>query len=133
MLPSASLRLIERAEGWLDNGDRMTDIVHPPSGTIIAQHLQRVRGSQQAWVITDCLPRRVTMKCMRCNGLMIVDHLVDMKESYVPMWMEAMRCLSCGNIVDPLIHYHRADCRVPRAMRLTSRMVQTAVRPTQAA
>jgi hypothetical protein len=73
------------------------------------------------------------MKCTRCNGLMIVDHLVDMQESYLPMWMRALRCLSCGNIVDPLIHYHRADRRAQRAMRLASRLMQTAARPTHAA
>lgn len=47
------------------------------------------------------------MKCTRCEGLMVVDNLVDLQESLVPMWMRGMRCVSCGNIVDPLILRHR--------------------------
>ncbi len=47
------------------------------------------------------------MTCTRCSGLMVEDHLLDMKESYVPMWMRGLRCVTCGNIEDPLIHYNR--------------------------
>jgi len=47
------------------------------------------------------------MKCTRCEGLMVVDNLIDIQESCVPMWMRGMRCVSCGNIVDPLILRHR--------------------------
>lgn len=47
------------------------------------------------------------MKCTRCEGLMVADNLVDLQESCVPMWMRGMRCVSCGNIVDPLILRHR--------------------------
>ncbi|MGQ0695623.1 MAG: hypothetical protein ACT4OL_08625 [Nitrospiraceae bacterium] len=47
------------------------------------------------------------MKCTRCQGLMVTDHLLDMQESYVPMWMRGLRCIACGNIVDPLINRHR--------------------------
>ena len=47
------------------------------------------------------------MHCTRCEGLMIPDDLVDMQESSIPMWMRGWRCLSCGNIVDPLIQRHR--------------------------
>jgi hypothetical protein len=38
---------------------------------------------------------------------MVPDHLIDMQESGIPMWMKGWRCVSCGNIVDPLIHRHR--------------------------
>lgn len=47
------------------------------------------------------------MHCTRCEGLMVPDDLVDMQESSIPMWMKGWRCLSCGNIVDPLIERHR--------------------------
>jgi hypothetical protein len=47
------------------------------------------------------------MDCTRCDGLMIVDNLIDMQESSIPMWMKGWRCVSCGNIVDPLIQRHR--------------------------
>lgn len=73
------------------------------------------------------------MKCTRCCGLMIVDHLLDMQESYLPMWMPALRCLTCGNIVDPLIHYHRTAQRVRRATQLASKLTKPVVRPVEAA
>lgn len=47
------------------------------------------------------------MKCTRCHGLMVADDLLDMQESYLPMWMRGLRCIACGNIVDPLINRHR--------------------------
>ena len=73
------------------------------------------------------------MRCTKCSGLMIVDHLLDMQESYLPMWMQALRCVTCGNIVDPVIHHHRTVQRTRRATRLASRLARTVVRPTQAA
>lgn len=47
------------------------------------------------------------MKCTRCHGLMVADDLIDLRESYLPMWMRGWRCVACGNIVDPLINRHR--------------------------
>ena len=38
---------------------------------------------------------------------MVADNLIDMRESSVPMWMKGWRCVSCGNIVDPIIQRHR--------------------------
>lgn len=75
------------------------------------------------------------MTCTRCSGLMVEDHLLDMQESYVPMWMAALRCLAYGNIVDPLIHYHRAERRTRRAKQLASRLAiaKKVVRPVEAA
>ena len=47
------------------------------------------------------------MQCIRCDGLMVADNLIDMQESSIPMWMKGWRCVSCGNIIDPLIQRHR--------------------------
>ena len=47
------------------------------------------------------------MQCTRCDGLMVADNLIDMMESSIPMWMKGWRCVSCGNIVDPIIQKHR--------------------------
>ena len=47
------------------------------------------------------------MRCTRCDGLMVADNLIDIQESSIPMWMKGWRCVSCGNIVDPLIQQHR--------------------------
>ena len=48
------------------------------------------------------------MRCTQCDGFMVSDNLIDLRESYQPMWMRGWRCIACGNIVDPLILRHRA-------------------------
>lgn len=74
------------------------------------------------------------MKCTRCGGLMVADDLLDMQESYLPMWTRALRCFACGNIEDPLIHHHRA-VRQARATKLADAPPATRIflRPPQAA
>lgn len=62
-------------------------------------------GSSQKDVLSD--NREEPMHCTRCQGLMVLDDLVDLQESCVPMWMRGLRCVACGNIVDPLILRHR--------------------------
>jgi uncharacterized Zn finger protein len=47
------------------------------------------------------------MKCTRCSGFMVAEDMLDMRESYLPMWMRALRCIACGNIVDPLINKNK--------------------------
>ncbi len=73
------------------------------------------------------------MKCARCSGLMVTDHLLDMQESYVPMWMRGLRCVTCGNIEDPLIHHHRMVQHTRKVQRNASRLERTAIRPPVAA
>jgi hypothetical protein len=38
---------------------------------------------------------------------MVADNLIDMQESSIPMWIRGWRCVSCGNIIDPLIQKYR--------------------------
>ena len=47
------------------------------------------------------------MRCAKCDGFMVADNLIDILESSIPMWVKGWRCVSCGNIVDPLIQRHR--------------------------
>ena len=47
------------------------------------------------------------MRCTKCNGFMVVDDLIDLRESYHPMWIRGWRCVTCGNVIDPLILRHR--------------------------
>lgn len=49
------------------------------------------------------------MKCSRCFGMMVRDHLLDIKETVGPMWIAGWRCVACGNIIDPVIEKHRAE------------------------
>lgn len=73
------------------------------------------------------------MTCTRCNGLMVMDHLLDMKESYVPMWMRGLRCVVCGNIEDPLIHYNRMMHEARKTRRRLLRTAQPLAAQAQAA
>ncbi|NGZ03090.1 MAG: hypothetical protein CV090_08575 [Nitrospira sp. WS238] len=73
------------------------------------------------------------MKCARCSGLMVKDHLLDMQESYVPMWMSGLRCVACGNIEDPLIHHHRMVQHTRKNRRNTARFERAPLRPAVAA
>jgi len=47
------------------------------------------------------------MQCNKCNGLMVADSLIDTKETGIPIRTKGWRCVSCGNIVDPVIQQHR--------------------------
>jgi hypothetical protein len=49
---------------------------------------------------------------------MVGDDLLDIRESYLPMWMRGLRCVSCGNIVDPVIDRNRMGQRSATARQL---------------
>lgn len=58
------------------------------------------------------------MNCSRCQGLMVRDDLIDIRESYSPMWIRGLRCISCGNIVDPMINRNRLYQRAGAGRKL---------------
>ena len=47
------------------------------------------------------------MNCRRCNGLMVVDHFIDMGDGSGCLWMRGWRCMNCGEVEDPEIYRHR--------------------------
>ncbi len=47
------------------------------------------------------------MTCQRCQGLMVEDHFLDMEESYGRPWIRGWRCVTCGDVIDPLIKKRR--------------------------
>lgn len=47
------------------------------------------------------------MDCPRCNGLMVVDHFIDMEDDSGQLWMRGWRCAICGEVMDPTIYKHR--------------------------
>lgn len=73
------------------------------------------------------------MKCTRCSGLMVRDHLLDMQESYLPMWMSGLRCVACGNVEDPLIHHHRMVQHTRKVRQVADRFPRPTIRPAVAA
>jgi hypothetical protein len=70
------------------------------------------------------------MRCTKCKGLMVIDHLVDIRESTIPMWMVGWRCVACGNIVDPLILRHRMIQDVGTQQLLTTQASAPTCRKT---
>jgi hypothetical protein len=47
------------------------------------------------------------MKCERCNGLMLEDHFMDMKDLSEGMWVSSWRCMNCGHAADPIMIANR--------------------------
>lgn len=47
------------------------------------------------------------MSCSRCKGCMVEDYMLDMEDSSGPMWLQAWRCMNCGNVFDSVLHHHR--------------------------
>ena len=47
------------------------------------------------------------MSCSRCNGCMVEDSLLDMEDSSGPMWLQANRCMNCGNVDESLLRRNR--------------------------
>ena len=47
------------------------------------------------------------MPCSRCRGMMVQDLLHDFYVDYGHLSLRAWRCVSCGNVVEPLILKNR--------------------------
>ncbi len=47
------------------------------------------------------------MSCSRCAGCMVEDFLLDMEDSSGPMWLQAWRCMNCGNVSDSVLQRNR--------------------------
>jgi C4-type Zn-finger protein len=47
------------------------------------------------------------MSCIRCQGLMLEEHLIDMEAGYGEMWSRSSRCVNCGHRDDAVIQHHR--------------------------
>jgi hypothetical protein len=69
------------------------------------------------------------MKCTRCNGLMVAENLIDIRESFLPMWMRGLRCVACGNVVDPLIIRNRMNQQLSTMREVKSGLPISALHP----
>ncbi len=47
-------------------------------------------------------------QCLRCGGLLVLDHCLDLLNVAGQIDVEAMRCVLCGDIIDPVILLHRS-------------------------
>ena len=51
------------------------------------------------------------MPCQRCQGLMVADHFIDMQDDRGHCWLNAWRCVNCGDVVEPGILRHKLEQR----------------------
>ncbi len=56
--------------------------------------------------------------CPRCEGFMAAQDLRDFE--FDGVWHQAIRCVNCGFITDPVIHFHQQKMRrfKPKRFRL---------------
>jgi hypothetical protein len=47
------------------------------------------------------------MTCLRCEGLMLEESLIDMEADYGEMWSRSWHCCNCGHRDDAVIQHHR--------------------------
>lgn len=45
--------------------------------------------------------------CVRCGGLMVVEHYIDLQDDTGQIGLTAWRCTSCGEVIDPTILRNR--------------------------
>ncbi len=63
------------------------------------------------------------MSCSRCKGCMVEDFLLDMEDSSGPMWLQAWRCMNCGNVTESVLQRNRqtheatSGCNAPSSKR----------------
>ena len=46
------------------------------------------------------------MRCERCEGLMVVENCLDVLGGEEGFWIQAHRCIMCGNLEDSKIREH---------------------------
>ncbi len=47
------------------------------------------------------------MNCIRCQGLMLEEQMIDMEAGYGEMWTHSWRCFNCGHRDDAVLQHHR--------------------------
>ncbi|MCM3901638.1 MAG: hypothetical protein ND866_08015 [Pyrinomonadaceae bacterium] len=47
------------------------------------------------------------MNCLRCSGLTVEDHFLDMASQFGQMWARSLRCVNCGYVHDSVTEQHR--------------------------
>lgn len=52
------------------------------------------------------------MDCQRCQGRMIRDSFVDLRDDTGQMAFSGWRCLNCGEVIDPVVLTHRIEAPI---------------------
>lgn len=52
-------------------------------------------------------PDEATSQCQRCGGFLVSYHCLDLENSWGDRWCQTLRCVQCGELVDPIILQNR--------------------------
>jgi hypothetical protein len=64
-------------------------------------------------IILWVLGRSFPMVCPRCKGIMIQDKFGDVADESGAMYFSGWRCITCGEILDPVIFANRQHHHEP--------------------
>ena len=53
------------------------------------------------------------MRCPRCDGLMVIDAYLNLEGDHNRVWIEAWRCVNCGELFDARMLENRLRRRQP--------------------
>lgn len=62
----------------------------------------------------------ISNRCGRCGGIFVVENCLDVRDDTGQMRFEAMRCVQCGDVLDPLIMKNRLR-PIAKPIKTTSR------------
>lgn len=65
------------------------------------------------------LGRTPIRDCVRCGGLLVIDHCMDLMDGTGQLEFTALRCVQCGDIIDPVILRNRVMQRTKLASVLS--------------
>ena len=56
-------------------------------------------------------------RCQRCGGFLVPNHCLDLESSWGDRWCTTLRCVQCGELIDPLLlrNRRRSLARLARA------------------
>jgi hypothetical protein len=54
--------------------------------------------------------------CIRCQGFMLEEQMIDMEGGYGEMWVRSWRCFNCGHRDDAVLQRHRQLSAPPVAV-----------------
>ena len=63
------------------------------------------------------------MTCIRCEGLMLEEHMIDMEGGNGEMWSVSTRCVNCGHRDDAVIQHYRQLSAKPVMATMSAREV----------
>lgn len=65
-------------------------------------------------------------QCLRCGGLLVLDHCLDLLNVAGQLDVDVMRCVQCGDIIDRVILHHRSMQRGEQVHRMSLKGFQGA-------